>query len=204
MNELYNQLASRQGTFDMMLDPEIGPMELQELGIEDFLEYNKKYRFAFADQIDLPSLQKLLDTMTENLGISDDENEVMDWLTEKRYKSYIEHTPVQSSNGFWVTFWYDARTGTLHRQGKAELFIRPHSNQQFERYDFYDTKKETWIKKIAAQCNPLFDSEMEPDELNDYIKDQNLLWLLEEILEEGYDIWDFLEDVNQEMMNIKK
>jgi hypothetical protein len=199
MNRLYEMLVSCVGPFDIIFDPEIGPMELQEIGIEDRLEYNKRERFAYALEMNAAALRKLIADTAENLGIREGEKEIVDKLTDKVVKTCIEFDREPVECVFWVTIWHDVRVGTLHRQGKVEMFIKPHSDRSLGKFEYYDTKKKIWIRKIAEQFRAQSLEEIELDQLNDFIKKKNLLWLLEEVLVERYDIWDFLEDINRQI-----
>jgi hypothetical protein len=200
MNDINEKLALCKGVFDIIFDPEVGSMELQEIGIQDRLEYNKREKYAYAQGMDIPTLQQFIIDTAENLGIREEETEVEDRLTGKVVKTYVEDDPLKGGTGFWVTFWYDSGTGTLHRQGKMEMYIKPHSKEEPERFEFYDIKKNVWVEKIAGELKQKYKAGVELDQLNDYIKKKKFLWLLEEILVERYDLWDFMDDINQKIV----
>lgn len=199
MQELFQKLSKCQEPLEIIIDPEIGSMELQEIGIADRIEYNQRIRFAYAQGLTIAVIRQLLTDVSENLGIREDEPEIIDKLSDKIYKSLVEFDYVKEDDSFWVTFWYDARIGHLHRQGKMEIYIRPNTKYPPEKFDFYDAKKRIWIEKIALDIKKDNPYSIEFDQLNEYIKKKNLLWLLEEIAAEGYDIWDFLEDINRKI-----
>jgi len=197
MKTIEDMLAAMGDSFDIILDPEIGPMELQEIGIEDRLDYDRRDRFAFAREMDNKTLRQLISDITENLGIREDEPEITDKITEKVVKTIVEFDSIGKYEGLWVTFWYDSRVGSLHRQSRMEMYIKPHERLMPERFDYYDIKKGIWINKLAIDFRKIYNNEeIEMDQLNDYIKENNLLWMLEEIVGERYDVWDFLDDIN--------
>jgi hypothetical protein len=199
MHELYEKLVLNGGPFDIIFDPEVGPMELQEVGLADRLEYNNKSQFAYAQDLDSPSLWQLISDTAEKLDLREGETEVIDKISEKVYKTFIEglDLKLEAGPGNWVTFWYDSRVGNLHRQGKLELFIKPHNKELPEKYEFYEAKKTAWVHKVGDECREKYKVGIELEQLSDFIKKRDLLWLLEEVLNEVYDLWDFLEDVNK-------
>jgi hypothetical protein len=197
MNELFEKLALAQAPFDIILDPQIGPMELQEIGMTDRLEYSPRDRFAYAQELDTSSLRMLISEIAENLGLREEETEVVDKLSDKVYKTLVEYVQIRGGDGFWVTFWFTARMGHLYRQEKIEMFIKPYSGKLPDKYEFYDVKKDVWIEKIAEDCKEQYEYGIEVEQLNEYIKENNLLWFLEEMVDRGYDLWDLLEDVNR-------
>jgi hypothetical protein len=198
MTELFAKIQQSEGTFDIIFDPKIGKMELQEMGIDNLLDYNLRDRFAFVQDMDGTKTQNFIKLTAENLGIQSDDTELVDKLTEKITKVNIEFETLDEG-GFWITFWYNDGVGNIHRQGKAELLIKPHSKLPPQKYDFVDYKKKVWIQKIAADCKAEFQEEIEIDQFNDYIKKNDLLWLLEDMIEMGYDIWDLMEEVNEKI-----
>jgi hypothetical protein len=196
MNVLFEKLAVVKGPFDIIFDPGIGPMELQELGIASSLEYSPREQFAYGQGLDTSSLQLLIREVAENLGLREGETEVVDKLTDKVFKTQIEYVQINEGKGFWITIWYDAQMGHLHRQEKIEMFVKLHTEKSIEKYEFYEVKKNIWIQKIADDCKVNYQYGIEVEQLNEYIKNNDLLWFLEEILDFGYDLWDLLEEVN--------
>lgn len=199
MNELFEKLASMANSFDIILDPEVGPMELQEIGLSTRLDYNQRDRFAYARDLDAPSLRHIITDTADNLGIRPDETEIVDKFTDKAYKSFVEFNELEGGKGLWLTFWYDAQVGHLHRQAKIELYIKPHSDDDPEKFEFLEIRKKFWIQTIAEELKVQFEDGIELEQLNDYIKERSLLWLLEEMLDLGYDIYDLQEEINRKI-----
>lgn len=199
MKGLLEKLTYHQGPFDIVLDPEVGTMELQEIGVADRFEYDRKHRFAFGQNLDINKVRKLIEDIAENLGLREGETEVIDKFSDKVTKTFVDVESLPSTDTLWVTFWFDARVGYTPGQGKIEMLIKRHEKQIPDRYDFYETKRSIWIKKFADMCKEEFDCEISMDEFNEFIKEKNLLGALEDTIGEGYDIWDLLIDINQKI-----
>jgi len=199
---LYEKLMDlTDGPFDIILDPEVGPMELQEIGIADKTKYKGREGFAYAQNMDLNALREIVMYIADNLHISGDETEVYDRMTEKTTRIDIQVTPLQNGM-FWMTFWYDGGVGHIHRQEKMEMFIRPHEDELPYRLDYEETKKKAWIQYMANECaqKEEFKRGIAMDQFNVFVQEKNLLWLLEDVVGIGYDVWDFLEDINHRIL----
>jgi len=199
MKELLEKLDSLSSTYDIILDPEVGPMELQELGLNNQLEYNQRDRFAYAQDLSPQSLKQIISDTADNLGIRADEPEIEDKITEKIYKSFIEFKEIDDGVGLWLTFWYDAQVGHLHRQAKIELYVKPHEEAALERFEYIEVRKKIWIQIIAEEMKVKYEDGIELEQLNDYIKERGLLWLLEDMMDIGYDLWDLVEEINDKI-----
>jgi hypothetical protein len=191
-------LAEAEGTFDIVIDPKIGKMELQEIGIDEYLEFSGKEGFAYSQGAKGSSMQKFIFYIAGNLGITGEETEVEDRMTDKVVRLDVDFDPVGKQT-YWVTFWYNSGVGSILRQGKMEMVIKAHSDKLPDRYAYYETRKKSWVLKIALGCKEEYPEGLPMDDFNDYVKRNNLLWVLEEVLAMGYDIWDFLSDINREM-----
>lgn len=199
MKELLEKLDSLSSTYDIILDPEVGPMELQELGLNNQLEYNQRDRFAYAQDLSPQALKQIISDTADNLGIRADEPEIEDKITEKIYKSFIEFKEIDDGVGLWLTFWYDAQVGHLHRQAKIELYVKPHEEAALERFEYIEVRKKIWIQIIAEEMKVKYEDGIELEQLNDYIKERGLLWLLEDMMDIGYDLWDLVEEINDKI-----
>jgi len=202
MQELLSRLSMLKGPIDVIVDPETGPMELQEIGVWEMVEFDGRDRFAYAHGWNIPTLRQFIVDVAENLGIREGETEIIDKFSDKIFKSFVELNPFEE-NYFWLVFWYDARTGHLHRQAKLELLITPHSKFIPQKFDFYDYKKKVWITKIAKDLKPQNEFGIITEQLNEYIKENNMMWLLEEVLNTKYDLWDLVEDINDTIEKLK-
>ena len=60
MRELYDKLELPEGTYDVVFDPEVGPMELREIGMAERMEYNHKEQFAYAAAQDEEDTKQLI------------------------------------------------------------------------------------------------------------------------------------------------
>ena len=203
---LYEKLVDlNEGPFDIIIDPSVGPMELQEIGISDRLKYNGRENFAYAQKIDLPALRGIIMDISDNLHITGSEPEVYDRMTEKVTRIDIQVTPLEQEM-FWMTFWYDGGVGHVHRQEKMELFIRPHDEELPYRMEYDETKKKAWIYYLVNECKDReeFKRGMAMDQFNAFINEKNLLWLLEDVVGIRYDVWDFLEDINHRLLSLQK
>lgn len=203
MAGLIATLDAFEGTFDIMIDPEVGWMELQEIGIADLLEYNDRERYAYAKEMEPKVLKGMIIDIAQAVGIRDDETEVYDHVTGKTTKTYVDVESLENENSFLVTFWYDMGVGKIHNQGKLAMFFRPHSKEIMDRYDFMETKKRMWINKISEECKEEYPQGMDLDALNFFIKENDLLFIMEDIVFLGYDIMDFLNDVNKKILGRK-
>lgn len=203
MADIDETLTSFDGTFDVFIDPSVGLMELKEIGVADRLEYNLGDRFAYALEMKPGDLKELLADIKAALGIRDNESEVYDHISETTTKTIVEPAPLDEENSFWVTFWYDSGVGKIHHQAKLELFFKPHSQEIPDRLDFLETKKKLWVNKIAEDCQKEFDDELDFHDFNRYIKKNGMLWLLEEVMGLGYDVYDMLDDINKKLRKRK-
>lgn len=198
MSKLNYKLKFPEGNYDVMIDPEIGTMELREIGIASWLEFNAKEHFAYDQNFTRESLIQLILDIAENLNIDGDETEVEDRMTNKITRKDIDFE-VGEDGVFWITLFYDSGIGNIHRQGKMEMMVLPHLSTLLNRFDYYEIRKKIWITKIATDCRKDFEDGMEMDDFNRYVKKKNLLWLLEDIVGLGYDVWDFVEDINRKI-----
>ncbi len=199
MNDLHDKIDLPEGAYDIIIDPEIGTMELREIGIASWLEFNTKDHFAYKQNMDNESLCQLILDIADNLGIRGDETVVVDRMTDKVTRIDIDFDAAEEGF-FWVTLFYDSGVGTIHRQGKMEMMITPQASKLVDRFEYYENRKKVWIQKIATYCQEDFEEGMEMDDFNRYIKKSNLLWLLEDIIGIGYDVWDFLEEINRKIV----
>lgn len=186
------------GTFDMIMDPEVGRMELQEIGIAEQMSYSDRERFFYAHNVKGPVMQKVILYIASNLGITGEETEIEDRMAETVTRLDVEFDEV-TKGIFWVTYWYDGGVGSIHRQDRMEFMLTFHADKLPDRYDFYDTRKKHRIQKIARDCLEDFPKGLPMDDFNEYVKEKNLQWILEDVLMMGYDVWDFLSDINREM-----
>ena len=192
-----------ESTFDLMVDPEFGWMELQEIGVADRLEFNERERFAYAKEMEPKVLKGMIIDIAQAVGIRDDEAEVYDHVTGKTTKTYVDVEPLENEASFLVTFWYDMGVGKIHNQGKLAMVIRPTSKEIMDKYDFMETMKKMWLFKVSEECKEDYPQGMDLEDFNYYIKQNNMLVIMEDIVFLGYDIMDFLADVNKRILGRK-
>jgi len=199
MSSLFEKLAEMETNFDVIIDPEIGKLELLELGIAELTEFDNKERYAYASDQEVPQVRQIILVLAENLGITGDNDEAVD-ETGKPLRIEIDPDALDWG-GYWLTFWYDGGISSIHHQSKLDILIIRHAEKMPDRYDFFDYRKKIWIKKVAedAEEDDDFSGGMDLDSFNRFIKKKNLLWLLEDITGMGYDVYDFLQDINKKI-----
>ncbi|MCP4146807.1 MAG: hypothetical protein GY757_03560 [bacterium] len=202
MNEILEQLFYSSVHYDIIVEPEVGPMELQEIGIANVFDYNKKLQFAYAQDKEAYDIRAMVMEAAENLRIYEEETEMEDRISGKIVKTVVECEKIlldDAVRGFWLTFWYNAGLASNCLQGKVEMFIKPHSDEKLEKYHYDEAKKKFWITKLAIGCKKEYEAEIDMHEFNRYIKKHNMLWVLEDMITVVYDVYDLILDINKKM-----
>ncbi len=199
----YEKLRASEGPFDIIIDPEIGMMELQEIGVADQVKYNGEDRCAYAEKLEFSDVQKILLTLASKFGFAGDPIVETDSNTGKTTRIDVEFH-LAGAGGYWAIFWYDGGVGKIHHQEKLEMMIKARGKYPLDRLDYIESRKQVWVNKIADMAKDDYKQGLELNEFNRFIKNNDLLMILEDVTGLGYDVFNFLEDINHVIIRENK